>query len=381
MKKTKFRVLVTAAGSGATGNLVRALRALTPAPHIVGVNHDRFTLTQSSADRNYLGPAVATNEFIDSVLDVVRRERINVVVPTDDDVVKALSDARARFPFRLLLPARATIDLCQDKLALNEFFRARGIPAPRTYPVRSLRDLERIFARFPQGDLLWCRSRFGARSLGATSVLTVEQARAWIGLWRDVRGVAVSDFTLGEYLPGRHYLVNSVWCEGALLRAQPTEMLAYFAAGNNPSGIFSLSSLAKTVVAEEPLRIALDAVRALERRPHGAFSVELKETVQGVPAITEINAGRFPAGITALLAIGHDNMLGVYASAAVGKAVAAAEPMGSTEEHYLVRDIDSQPGVLSAAELQLRDRTVRRLNSRQPRVIVSEPIVSGVLRR
>ena len=65
--------------------------------------------------------------------------------------------------------------------------------------------------------------------------------------------------------------------EGRLLRAQTTEMLGYFAAGNNPSGIFSLSCLAKTVVADEALRTALDAVRALERRPAGAFSVELRK--------------------------------------------------------------------------------------------------------
>jgi hypothetical protein len=135
------------------------------------------------------------------------------------------------------------------------------------------------------------------------------------------------------------------------MRAQATEVLGYFAAGNNPSGVFSLSCLAKTVVADEALRTALDAVHALERRPAGAFSVELKETADGVPAITEINAGRFPAGITALLAIGEDNMVGLFAAAAVGNPATAAEPLGSATEYYLVRDIDSEPRVFSAAEL------------------------------
>lgn len=351
MKKTKFRVLVTGAGTGSTGNVIRALRAMTPVPHIVGVHHDRFTLRVSSADRNYPCPAPASAEFIPAITQIIRRERVNVVVPTDDDVVKALSDARDRFPVGLLLPRRETIDLCQDKFALSEFFRGRKIPVPRTYAVRSLRGLEGIFARFPRGNLLWCRARRGARSLGAAPVITVEQARAWISLWRDLRGVAVSDFTLGEYLPGRHFLVQSVWCEGRLLRAQATEVLGYFAAGNNPSGVFSLSCLAKTVVADEALRTALDAVHALERRPAGAFSVELKETADGVPAITEINAGRFPAGITALLAIGEDNMVGLFAAAAVGNPATAAEPLGSATEYYLVRDIDSEPRVFSAAEL------------------------------
>jgi carbamoyl-phosphate synthase large subunit len=342
---------VTNAGSGSSGNVMRALRRMTPRPHIFGINDDRFTLRQSLADRNYLCPAPGGRLFADSMLEIVRRERINVVVPTDDDAVKALSDARRRFPIRLLLPRRQSIDLCQDKFALSELFRRRGIRVPRTYAVRSLRSLDAIFGRFAPGSVLWCRARGGARALGAAPVMTAEQARTWITLWRDLRGVAVSNFTLAEYLPGRHYIVPTVWNEGRLLRAQVTEVLSYFAAGNNPSGIFSLSSLAKTLVAPEPLRIALDAVRALERRPTGAFSVEMKETADGAPAITEINAGRFPAGVAALVATGKDNMIALYANAAAGYPAAAAEPLGSAKEYYLVRDIDAEPGVVPAAEL------------------------------
>ena len=54
--------------------------------------------------------------------------------------------------------------------------------------------------------------------------------------------------------PGAISSCTSVWYEGRLLRAQATEVLGYFAAGNNPSGIFSLSCLAKTVVADEALQ-------------------------------------------------------------------------------------------------------------------------------
>jgi hypothetical protein len=70
-----------------------------------------------------------------------------------------------------------------------------------------------------------------------------------------------------------------------------------------------------------------------------------------VPAITEINAGRFPSGVTSLLAIGEDNMIAAFASAAVGNPIAVADPLGSPQEHYLVRDIDTIPGVFSTADI------------------------------
>jgi hypothetical protein len=166
-----------------------------------------------------------------------------------------------------------------------------------------------------------------------------------------LRGVKVSDFTLGEYLPGRHFVVQSVWRNGELLRVQSIEALSYFAAGNNPSGTFSLSCLAKTVSAPEAIDVALRAVRALEKRPSGAFFVELKETADRVPAITEINAGRFPSGVTALLAAGKDNMVEVFARAAVGDPIATVEMRGAPPEYYLVRDIDAVPRVFLANEL------------------------------
>jgi hypothetical protein len=351
MKKGQIRALVTGAGTGSSANLIRALRAMTPTPYVVGTNNDRFILRLSIADSNYLCPDPAAEEFTSSLLKIVKRERINLVMATDDNVVKALSDRRRRYPVNLLLPRRETIDLCQDKYALNVFLRRRNVPVPRTFELRSLRGLDKIFAHFSSEGLLWCRARRGSRSLAAAPVANIEQARAWITQWRDLQGVKVSDFTLAEYLPGRHFIVQCVWHKGSLLRVQPIEVLSYFAAGNNPSGVFSLSCLAKTVVAPEAVKVALSAVRALEKAPSGAFFVELKESAESIPSITEINAGRFPSGVTALLAIGKDNMIAAFAKTAIGERVRIAEPYGSALEYYMVRDIDVIPQVFPATDL------------------------------
>ena len=346
-----IRALVTRAGSGASGNLIRALRAITPAPVIVGANHDRFTIKSSLADLNYVVPVPTSTEFVDAVLDIVERDRINLIIGSDENVAKVLSDTRERFPFDLFLPRRETIDLCQDKQALNVFFRDRGIPVPRFYEVGSLDDLDGIFARFEGDGVLWCRARRGSGSVGATAVTNVDQARSWIAQWRDLRGIKVSDFTLGEFLPGRHYTVTSVWYRGQALLAQTIEILSYFAVGNNPSGTSSMPNLSKTVVAPEVLRICLDAVRAIEDCASGVINVELKETLDGHPAITEINAGRFPACTTTLLAACPTNMIEVFARAATGEIMAIPEPHGTAQEHYLVQDIDCLPRVITASAL------------------------------
>jgi len=361
--KRNIRALVTGAGTGSSGNLIRALQSINPRPHIVGIHNDQFVLKMSWAPRNYLCPEPDSGEFVTAISAIIKRERINVVLPTDDNYVKALSDARNRLPIEFLLPRKKTIDLCQDKYALNAFLRRRSIAAPLTYEVRSLPDVDRTFGRFSRGGLLWCRARRGTRSVAAMPVATAEQARAWITLWRDLHGIRVSDFTLGEYLPGRHFIVQGLWRSGHLLRTETMEVLSYFAAGNNPSATFSLSNLAKTVEASEALEVALSAVQAIERMPSGTFIVELKESVDGTPCITEINAGRFPAGVTALLATGGDNMVETFACAALGEVSPRVDPKAPTVERYLVRDIDSLPMVLSPAELE---QDARRADSARP---------------
>ena len=349
--KRSIRALVTGAGTGSSGNLIRALQSINPRPHIVGIHNDQFVLKMSWAPRNYLCPEPDSGEFVTAISAIIKRERINVVLPTDDNYVKALSDARNRLPIEFLLPRKKTIDLCQDKYALNAFLRRRSVAAPLTYEVRSLPDVDRIFGRFSRGGLLWCRARRGTRSVAAMPVATAEQARAWITLWRDLHGIRVSDFTLGEYLPGRHFIVQGLWRSGHLLRTETMEVLSYFAAGNNPSAVFSLSNLAKTIVAPQALEVALNAVHAIEQKPSGTFMVELKERIDGTPCITEINAGRFPAGVTALLASGGDNMVEMFACAALGEVSPRVDPKAPAAERYLVRDIDSLPMVLSPAEL------------------------------
>src|SRR5215470_4749362 len=110
MKKSVVRALVTGAGTGSSANLIRALRAMSPKPYVVGVNHDRFFLKLSIADANYITPDPDGGDFTDALLEIIKRERINVVMATNDNVVKTLYDERRRSQIDLLLPRRETIE-------------------------------------------------------------------------------------------------------------------------------------------------------------------------------------------------------------------------------------------------------------------------------
>lgn len=344
------RVLVLGAGTGASNNLIRSLRAGDPTLVVVGANEDRFALKQSTADRHYLITRSSRPRFLDALRQIAELERLDLVIPGSDADVAVLSDLRDQLGSLVFLPAKSAVQLCQDKYELTELLRARGVPAPATLPVGGLDELDAVFGRLGPASRLWCRIRTGTGSMGATAVRTVEQARAWIAYWEDMRGVPATSFTVSEYLPGRDFACQSVWKDGALVAIRCCERLAYHGGAHRASGVSSTPSLGKTVREPRVEAICADAVRAVDDAASGVFAVDLKEDRHGVPRVTEINAGRFFMITNVFDLTGRVNLAAVYVRLAAGERV---EPLRDDDapEHYLVRDLDTTPGLFPTASL------------------------------
>jgi carbamoyl-phosphate synthase large subunit len=344
-------ILVLGAGTGASNNLLRSLRAGLPEARLLGAHADRFTLRKSAADRSYLLPRPGQPGFLAALGRVAARERVSLLVPGSDDDARALARLRARLPCRVFLPASRVIALCQDKYRLAVHLRHHGVPAPLTLAVSTRATPGRLFRQLGRPARAWCRVRAGTGSLGAIPIASGAQARAWIAYWERMRGVPASSFTLAEYLPGRDFACQSLWKDGALVLVKTAERLAYFGGGSQPSGVSSTPALAKTVIEPRVVDAAVRAVRSLDRNASGVFAVDLKEDVRGVPCVTEINAGRFFM-ITPLFDLtGKHNMAATYVRLAVGEPVTIREACDDAPDYYLIRDLDTLPAVHHADEL------------------------------
>ena len=342
------RVLVTSAGIGGSNNLVRSLNAGDPSLEVAGCHDDRFFLKKSLADPKYLIPPLASPEGGRALRRLVGRERIELVIPTSDDDVATLSRLRAGFGRRLFLPRASVIAICQDKYRLNAFLTARGVPVPITRPLTGLGDVERAFRQVAVDARAWCRIRSGSGSLGAIAVESPAQARDWIRYWRDMRGARPSTFILSEFLPGRDLGCQSLWKDGALILIKTYERLSYLATGSQPTDISSVAGLAKTVVDRRVVEICARAVRALDPRASGVFSIDLRENGRGVPCITEINAGRFTSATPIFDLTGQHNMAATFVRLAVGSLVELREVYDVAPDYYMLRDLDTPPRIFHA---------------------------------
>ena len=343
-------VLILRAGTGAGNNLIRSLRTGDPSLFIVGCHDDRFVLKRSTADRSYLIPLVSHPGFSRALRRVIRAEKIDLLIPNSDHDVRVVSRLRNKLSCRVFLPRESVIELCQDKYELNVVLRSWGLPVPATYPVRDPGRLADIFRRFPPGSRVWCRVRRGTASVGAIPVRSPQQARSWIRCWEELRGIPAASFILSEYLPGRDLACQSLWKDGKLILAKTYERLSYFVGGGVPSGVSSVAALAKTVVEPRIVEVCATAIHALDNRTSGAFSIDLKEDARGVFCITEINAGRLSSGMSIFDSAGKHNMAVTYVRTALGEPVEIPEAYDVTEDYYMLRDLDTLPGVFHAEE-------------------------------
>jgi hypothetical protein len=342
------RLLISGAGTAGSNNLIRSLRAGDPSLRIAGCHSDRFVLKRSEADQRYLLPPTGHPAYGSALRRSIEAGKIDLLIPTSDGDVRAISRLRRRIPCRLLLPRPAMIEVCQDKYKMGRRLRQRDVPAPLTYPVTDLERLGSLFRRLPRRSRVWCRMRTGSGSMGAIPVTRPEQARGWIRHWQAMRNVPVNAFTLSEYLPGRDFGCQSIWKDGTLILVKTYERLSYLGMGGNPGQLSSVATLARTVSEPGVVDICTRALRALDPRASGVFSVDLKENADGVPCVTDVNAGRFSSATAVYDLTGKHNMALTYVRLALGDPVELRNEYDVAEDYYVLRDIDMPPMVFHA---------------------------------
>jgi carbamoyl-phosphate synthase large subunit len=112
-----------------------------------------------------------------------------------------------------------------------------------------------------------------------------------------------------------------------------------------------LTALAKTVFEPRVVDASVEALRALDPTISGAFDVDLKDDADGAARVTEINAGRFLSGTTLFDLTGKHNMAAAFVRLALDEPVDIGDAYDVSEDHYMVRDLDTLPMVVHADQL------------------------------
>lgn len=280
------RILVAGAGGAPSTNFIRSLRKSPEEFYTVGIDADKYYLLRSEVDKRYLVPLASDPLYLPILNKILEDEKIDFMHLQNDFEIGIISENRDKVKTKLFLPSKETVRICQNKFLSYEAWEKAGIKLPKTMMINDIDDLKKAFKDY--GGHIWVRSIEGAAGKGSLPVSDLETAINWINLHQ-----GWGDFTAAEMLERTSTTWMSIWHEGELIVAQGRKRLYWEMAKVSPSGITGVTGTGVTVSDPVVDKIALEAIKAIDKKPHGLFGVDLTYDSAGVPNPTEINIGRF----------------------------------------------------------------------------------------
>lgn len=178
----------------------RAARRLRVPVKLYGTDVTMLAPAMHHVDEPVLVPPIRRRDFVDALLAVVTRHRIDMLVPTIDTELPKLAAARGRLcdeGCTALVPDRRVVRVCRDKLATHRLLAGHGIDVPQTWspdqlpPIRSM--------SFP----CFLKGRFGSAGKAAIRIDDADSLRFHLARVRQP--------IVQEYLRGDEY-TQDVYC-------------------------------------------------------------------------------------------------------------------------------------------------------------------------
>jgi carbamoyl-phosphate synthase large subunit len=280
------RILITGAGGSPSTNFVRSLKSSPEKFHFIGVDSNKYYLQRAETDEKYLVPPRYDKDYIEILNKIIEDTKADFIHAQNSAELEVLSENREKIKTKCFLPSKETVRICQNKFEAYKKWEANKLPQPKTLFLNSQEDLKNAFEEL--GGRIWVREIKGSGGKGSLPTTDFKQAKAWIDFQN-----GWGKFTAAEYLSPDSVTWQSIWNNGELVVAQTRKRLYWEIAKVSPSGISGATGGAITISDPKVDDIAIKAIYAIDKKPHGIFSVDMTYDKNGVPNPTEINIGRF----------------------------------------------------------------------------------------
>ena len=215
--------------------------------------------------------AMKAPDYIDNLLDICKKDKIDLVVPTIDTDLLVLSENLERFEqigTKVMISAPDKIRICRDKNNTSQFFVDCGLPAPM--PVNDWKEYKAGYPAF-------IKPKDGSSSINAFKVENKEELEVYAG--------QIEDYIVQPFISGREYTID-IFCDwnGEPICIVPRERMQVRA-----------GEVLKTQIYMDQTMI--DEAKALCKafKPCGPMTVQLIRDEQGIDWYIEINP-RFGGG-------------------------------------------------------------------------------------
>ena len=165
---------------GRRGELMKDFRAsMEEGSRIIATDNSPYAPALYFADKQYIVPKIYDPSYIDTILNICRKEQIHAVTTFIDPEIMLLAENREKFEalgVEVLAPCTETARLCFDKYEMFKFLRDNDIRTPMTWG-----SFEELKAALDAGEIslpVFVKPRTGSGSVGARKISDVETLHA-----------------------------------------------------------------------------------------------------------------------------------------------------------------------------------------------------------
>ncbi|MGB2986294.1 MAG: ATP-grasp domain-containing protein [Phycisphaerae bacterium] len=186
------------------GRRVELLAAFRQAAKRLGIHLDihgadvtRLSPAIHKVDKAHILPPISAGDYADALVDLVRRARINLLVPLIDlelTIVAGAVDRFAQFGCCALISSESVVQTCGDKMATYRVLKAADIDTPNTWMWSEV--VKRKRHRFPY----YLKPRFGSAAMGNYVVRNRDELHTF--------GRCVPDAIVQEFIEGSEHTLD-----------------------------------------------------------------------------------------------------------------------------------------------------------------------------
>lgn len=193
-----LNVLITGAGTVTCQSVVKGLRRQAEIQvHITTVDPNPLSAGRYMGDSFYVVPVASDENFLTALLEVVKRESVQLLIPIVDYEFPKFAQEKAKFEALGCMVAISSPDaiaLCNCKDQTYRFLRQIGIRTPMTWLPSELPEPSHI--RFP----LFIKPRTGRASIDVHKICCTEELTFW--------KARVDDPIFQEFAEGDEYTID-----------------------------------------------------------------------------------------------------------------------------------------------------------------------------
>lgn len=142
---------------------------------IIATDNSKYAPALYFADKFYLAPRIEDPQYIDFLLDICIREKIDAVFTLIDPEIMVLAKNRNRFKqigVEVLTPSEETAKVCFDKYEMFKSLQVKGVKTVKTWA--SFCDTKAAINNKETSFPLFVKPRTGSGSVGAKRVYDLE---------------------------------------------------------------------------------------------------------------------------------------------------------------------------------------------------------------